>query len=369
MIQKKHMEKEKAFIVKAPEELKTPQQYEFSEIEEDLSLFSEEARPAAGKFLKEGGNNLTPKEHRLFNNARNAWWQEKYGFPYGNKIAREEVLRRKYAPSKELVIQQELQDRVFKAYKKNNAKEIQHINKIYEEQYPDQLEGIAVIFGLGRYLENQHYLDKHHSLRNEKTNKIVEDITQYQFLMTDFIRHNSSQKEFLMTFWELMEKLGKEVDQVNLVHRLRRSVLSQVAMFKIFEAMGKHPILAHPKEDAFRSIDLWTDQETVVQIKGARDLSASIIVKTDAISFPAIEVRDKNNKNLNYFTSKLSSSFQKFKIKVSKYQEIVKKKLSGYLIVVPYEKIDFVTGEPDEEVVAQVQEALREKEEIEKAVS
>lgn len=362
MLQKKHMEKEKAFIVKLPEEPKTPRQYESSEIRSDFSLFSEEAKSIIQKYLETGGESMTPQEYELFNDARNTWWQEKYGFPYGNKIAREEVLRRKYAPSKELVMQQELQNNFFQAYKENDTKEIQRINKVYEEQYPNQLEGVAVIFGLIPYLKNQHDLYENKFQQNEKTGEIVEEITQYQFLVTDFIKHNSNQKEFLTIFWEALETVAKDSGFLSGVHGLRRAVLSQVATLKIFETLGKHPTLSHPKEDAFRAIDIWTDKETVVQIKGAYDLSTSIIVKTDVISFPAIEVKDKNGQNMDFFASKLSSSFQKFKIKVSKYQKIVKKKLRGYLVVVPYEKFDFVTGEPDEEIIQQVKQALETKE-------
>lgn len=121
------MEKEKTFIVKPPEKQKSPKQYELSEMHDDLVLFPEEVRPLVEKHLE--GQALTLNEHGVLHRARNAWWQEKYGFSYDNKIAREEVLRRKYASAKEMTEQENMQKRLFQAFRDNNAKEIASLKK------------------------------------------------------------------------------------------------------------------------------------------------------------------------------------------------------------------------------------------------
>lgn len=350
------MEKEKAFIVKPPEKPKSPKQYELSEMHDDLILFPEDARPLVKKHLD--GQFLTPAEHAILHRARNVWWQDKYGFSYGNKIVREEVLRRKYASSEELTEQENMQKRLFQAFRDNNGEEIASLKNEYEKTYPVQLEGIAALFGLVPFFEAQEYLDKHKRGLDEETRQRLQSVTEYQFLLSDFVRHNSRDKKFLFVFWEALERAAEMSGQLKTMHQLRRSVLSSVALMKVFEALGKRPFLSHPGEDAFRSIDMWLDAESAIQVKGAFSRKQSLsVVDTDSIAFPAIEVKEDNGSQL--FNSHLSRQLQTFYAKIKNYETMVGKKLHGYFFVIPYEKFDFVTGEPDAEVVAEIKNALQ----------
>ncbi|MBU6415504.1 hypothetical protein KGQ34_04690, partial [Patescibacteria group bacterium] len=351
------MEKEKTFIVKPPEKQKSPKQYELSEMHDDLVLFPEEVRPLVEKHLE--GQALTLNEHGVLHRARNAWWQEKYGFSYDNKIAREEVLRRKYASAKEMTEQENMQKRLFQAFRDNNAKEIASLKKYYEENYSDQLEGIEILFGLNSFFETQKFLDTHKKDGwNEEVGQRVQSLTEYQFLLSDFVRHNARDKEFLSVFWEALERNAETSSHLKIMHQLRRSVLSGVALMKVFEALGKKPFLSHPSEDAFRAIDMWIDAESAVQVKGAFSREDSLsIVDTDSIAFPAVEVKESGSSKL--FNSHFSRHLQTFHAKIKNYEAVVGKKLRGYFVVIPYEKFDFVTGEPDEEIIQEVRHKLR----------
>src|SRR4051812_19099704 len=109
------------------------------------------------------------------------------------------------------------------------------------------------------------------------------------------------------------------------------------------------PKLSHPRDDAFNSIDLWSDASHAVQVKSTQEETPEI-VETDEITFPGTEVRHEGG--IGHFTSKLFHDAQRFRAKVDRYREIAHKPdLKGFFIVVPYSKVDFVTGEPDKELV------------------
>lgn len=349
----KEAEKTREFVVESLK-LKSPREYEKLEIQSDISGFSEETRPIVEKSLQ--GEILSYEEQKKLDGVLNEWWQDKYGFPHDNIVARKAVLRRKYAPSEELAKANELQERLFHALERQDQKGITRLKKIYEEKYPDQLEGIEVLFGLTTFLKTSERLrDKPKEVQREKRMKTFEDLTQYQFLLTHFIASNGRNKEFLNTFWQAAEKAAEKTKNLENLHILRRGVLSQVATLKTLEALGMKPKLSHPKEDAFYAIDLWTDEKSAVQIKGMRVGELSI-TETDKIGFPGTEIEHENV--VHHFDSYLSEELLKFRAKLSKYQSIIKKKIKGYFIVVPHAEFDFVTGQPSQKFINFVGEKL-----------
>lgn len=153
-----------------------------------------------------------------------------------------------------------------------------------------------------------------------------------------------------------MEQAAQETghDHLEILHRFRKSALSQVAILKVLEALGKRPRVAHPQEDAFHAIDLWMDQESVIQIKGGSKKAA--VIETDAISFPGIEVQGEDQ--TQHFNSFLSHHAQKFKTKISDYESVIGRKIKRFLVAIPYNKFDSVTGEPKEDFVEMIRKKI-----------
>ncbi len=341
----KEAEKTREFVVESLK-LKSPREYEKAEIQSDISAFPEETRPIVEKSLQ--GEILSYEEQKKLDGALNEWWHTKYGFSYNDIVSRKNVLRRKYASSEELAKANELQERLFHALERQDQKGIARIKKVYEEEYPDQLEGVVALFELTPFFEIQKEIEgRSRKTREERTN-MFKDLTQYQFLLTHFIAGNGRNKEFLSTFWQAAEKAAEKTKNLKNLHILRKGVLSQVAIFKTLEALGAKPKLSHPKEDAFYAIDLWTDEKSAVQIKGVRDGEPSVI-ETDKIGFPGAEIERENV--IHHFDSHLSEKLQKFKAKLSRYQSVIKKKIRGYFITVPHAEFDFITGQPSEEFI------------------
>ena len=338
------------FIPQPLEKIKKPEDHEWEEFQRALPMFPSKDREVLQKAFS--GQTLSKQETATLNTCRQDWWLESYGFPYEMKKQRRMMIRKKYMPSQERFEAKELQEQMFSAYKSQNEEKIKELRKAYEERYPDQLEGVMALLDFVPFLETEKSLDalrvKGEGFTKEMAS-LLENLTQYQFLLTDFITTNSGNKDFLTLFWNTIEQIASDTDNVRAFLKARRGVMGQVAAMKIFEAIGEHPKLSHPKEDAFRAIDGWIDTHRALQVKAYQGATPELL-ETDAISFPAVIT--ERNKEVRYASSHLAAEMNKFQMKVSKYKEIIgKKDLKGYLMVVPFGQFDFVTGEPNKEVV------------------
>lgn len=337
------------FITKGFEKIKTPEEYQWEEFRNAVSMFPESKREVLEKAFS--GKKLSKQETTLLNQCREEWWLESYGFPYNMKKERRMLMRKKHMPSQEQFEAKKLQEDLLSAYKTKDEEKITTLRKTYEQRYPDQLEGVMALLDFIPFLETEKSLDALRSVETGFTEKIgvlLEELTRYQFLLTDFIAANSEDKEFLTLFWDTLEQLAKDTDNFRAFLKNRRGIMGQVAAMKIFEAIGEHPKLSHPKEDAFRAIDGWIDTDRVLQVKAYQNTTPALL-ETDSVSFPGIIV--ERNQEVAYANSHLAAEMNKFQMKVSRYKEILGKDLKGYLMVVPFGSFDFITGEPNKEVV------------------
>ncbi len=337
-------------------EMKSARRYERDEILADISAWPKEVQPLVKKHF--AGKNLTPEEDQSFNAARRDWWHEKYGFSYDDKPARAETLRRKYAPSAEVVAAKKMQDEMFEAFKAGDSKRTDELQRQYAEAYPEQLEGVVALFNLVPFLERRKALESD-DLGPERRMKMIEENTQDQFILTHFVALNGGDKEYVRLFWEAAERLAKDKDRLGELNRLRRGVLSQVAVYKVFQALGLKPKLSHPKEDAFHATDLWSESGHAIQVKGHHEGGA--VISTDEISPSGVQVED--SRGFRHFDGYLNHEMQKFRLKVKQYGALLKKPMKGYLVQVPYSEFDAVTGEPTPKIIDFVRQHLPESQE------
>lgn len=331
-----------------PEQPKTPKKYLAEELESDLESFSEEKRELAKTYLK--GETLTPEQMSERSSVIGEWWQEKYGFPFRLKAAREETLRRKYAPPEEEREARELQNEFFAAVGADDEKKIGELKNKYFEKYPDQLEGVEILFGFGDFLKKQKRINEERE-RGRIDPERFKDLTESQFLLTHYLVQNRQDKEFLRKFWSVAEEIGKKTGTSEQLNILRLGLLGQAAVYKILKALGENPRLSHPREDAFSAIDLWAGREkSAVQVKLGKEITEPAVLKSDEVAFPAIQAKTKEKSR--YYSSKYFQDSSRFAMKIKKYGEMLGKNIEGYTLVVPRHKIDFITGEPTPELVA-----------------
>lgn len=348
------MERKELFFSSEKEQTKSPRQYLSEELESDLETFSGEERELAGTYLK--GEALTPEQQGERSFIIGKWWQEKYGFPFHLKAAREETLRRKYAPPEAERETRELQNDFFAAIEANDEQKTGELKKKYFEKYPDQLEGVEILFGVGDFLKKQKNLDKETG-RSRIDPERFKDLTEYQFLITHYIVQNQNDKEFLAKFWNVAEAVGKRTGTSEQLNILRLGLLGQAAVYKILKSLGENPQLSHPREDAFSAIDLWAGSEkSAVQVKLGKEVTEPAVLKSDAVAFPAIQAKTKEKSR--YYSSKYFQDSARFAMKIKKYGEMTGKNIEGYTLIVPRHKIDFITGEPAPELVEFFREKL-----------
>lgn len=336
------------------------EKYLNAELKADIEVFPAEARPLVMRFLN--GEKLTSHDQAKVDAARDEWWQDKYGFPFSLASAREEVLRRNHFPQgeqKAFILQQEF----LRAQQAGKDDVVKMLKKRYQEEFPEQLEGVEALFGLAEFLKKQKSFDEARGRKEgrlpetERTN-MFRDFTEYQFLFTHFIINAAEDRKFLEDFWAVGEAIAKGTGCLKEMQKLRRSLVSQAAVYHILKEIGDKPNLSHPDEDAFNAVDLWADHKTAIQIKGWNEEDPALF-ESDHLVFPSAQTGNSGKQrmfsSLEYFRGK---NYQ-FIGKIKKYGKVIKRDLSGYMMVVPYSKIDFVTGEPARELVDFFKEQMK----------
>lgn len=318
------------------------------ELRGDLEAFGAQERPFVERWLE--GEELDSGAWARFAYARSRWWQEKYGFPYKLRAEREEVLRRKYAPPEETARARALQEEFFAAMESGDDERIAELKQRYVAEFPDQLEGVEVLFAVRRMLEQQRVLDERREDPDYRAEREqYRDLTESQFLFTHFLVSNRKDKEMLGRFWVIAERVAKGLHALPNLNRLRRGLLSQVAAHATLDALGLNPMLSHPDEDAFRSVDLWAGTRTAVQVKGSMEVERPAVLTADTLAFPHIQTKHRSQRRA--YSAKLFHDSQRFRAKLQQYATQTGRALEGFLLVIPYSKIDFITGKPAEELV------------------
>ena len=348
---------QKPEIFVGPVKEQSAKAYERADLGEDIKTFNPHLRTLLHK--RSAGDPLSPEEQTLARDAIEKWWEDKYGFPYSNKVARKEVLMHKHAPSEHTRASQDAQTKLLEVIATGDEEEIRKKRRKYENEYPDQLEGITILFGLKDFFETQRTLQEGvYSGRDKKEfAKEKEELTQFHFLISHFVELNSNNKPFMKNFWHTLEHLSHRIDFRHEFDALKASTLTQVAVYKIFQELECNPRWAIPKEDAFHGIDLWADKDPV-QVKGTKRNKPSVY-EVDAVSFPGVEA--KIQRVAGHYNSSTFLESQILHGKWEEYAKVIGRSLKGYVIQVPYSEIDGDTGDPSSDLVETVRSALADK--------
>lgn len=336
------------------------------EVAKHLSAFSEDVRKFVKMWIEH--RMLTFAEQKRVQTAVDKWWMEVYGFPFSHQNAREQELMRKYAePETESM---KLFRSLLLAVERQDEEEIERLKAKYIGNFQEELEGVEVLFGIRDFLRKQRTVaalqeewkrGEGPELSDEVRMNLFRELTEYQFLFTHYILFNSTNKKFMEIFWQAAETMAVRAGFLKEFKDLRAGQISQVAVFKILEQLGRKPKLSHPEDDAFRAIDLWTEDHEAFQIKGWQE-DVPAVVESDHVSFPAASVDEPAQSQRTYYhTVDLMRKHDLFRAKVERYGRHIGRKIRSYFFVVPYPKIDPVTGEPSAELVDFFREEMKKR--------
>lgn len=333
-------------VVAAKQTLLPPvKQYETTEIRDHISEFDPKAQPIIERWLR--GEKRMPEDDKTFRDAVDTWWEQQYGFPYSQKTARNEALLQKYEPET-VKDRKALQEHLLSVINTGNEPRITRFKLEYMHAYPDQIEGVEVIFGLRDYLKKVSELDTlklwHHR------EPLIKDLTEYKFLMTHFLMANTADSAFLKLFWKTAEKIARRASSEKELAMLRTEMASQLAVHTILRTLGKNPKLALPEEDAYHAIDLWADVGEAVQIMTSERQDAAVI-ETDVIAFPAARTDTEYVRQFFSGQEWISRKNKAFRTKVDLYARRMGRTINAYMLVIPLNQIDRLTGEPSADLV------------------
>jgi len=354
------MAEKQIFVKSEIQEVLSPDKYIHKELLEDLSAIPEPARKIVAKALR--GETLESKERGIYDTARRDWWQNKYGFPITMKAARNEVLRKKYSPDEATEATRKIQVELISAIEAGDANQINKLKEIYQAEFPDQLEGVELLFGLPDFLAIDRKLKGAEKISPEKRRGMFRELTEFQFLITHYLITNGGEKDFLKLFWEVSDKVADKMNSLKTWQSIRRGVLGQVSSYRIIDAIGQKPVLSHPDEDAFNSVDLWSANETALQIKSSQYVTEPALMESDQMS--STSIKTSTEKDDLYFTDKYFHDNQSFNMSIKKLGEKTHRNIKGYFLVIPVSKIDFVTGEPDKGLIEFFKNKINQAEKI-----
>ncbi|MBX4198587.1 hypothetical protein KW782_04660 [Candidatus Parcubacteria bacterium] len=233
--------------------------------------------------------------------------------------------------------------------------ESQNLIRSFKDKYPENLEGITALEQLTAFFEEEKEQLKYRGDQSPEALKLRESLIQYQMLVAHFIIANGHDRELLEDFWKVSEDVVNQLEYNDGINFkvFRFGILTQVAVYKIFEKIKKDPRTPHPREDLTYKIDLWADENTPIQIKGRTVGSKFKILNLDDTGMDAQRKRNEGISEL------LLRHLKRFKKNVTRPgSPFGDENAKGLLVAIPHDTFDLVTGEPSEEVMRVAKEYL-----------
>lgn len=218
------------------------------------------------------------------------------------------------------------------------------------ETHSGKTEEAFLLEELGPFFEIEK---KHLQVRGQHTPEALElreQMIQYQDVLAHYIIAQGNDREALKSFWQRAEAIAEKSRAGGTFGSMRNGVLTQVAAYKIFEKIERQPRRPHPKEDLNLKVDLWIDQDTPIQIKGRTSGAPKVLALEDS------KVRKPGVSRL------LMKHLRKFKRNITRDQPINDEgELQAFLLALPRQTFDPVTGEPSQEAIEYVKEYFDQK--------
>ena len=216
------------------------------------------------------------------------------------------------------------------------------------EASPESTERMAVIASFPSFLDTSKKLKMEEIEDEDEILAAYRDVTEFQFLITHYVVSQAQDAPGLKEMWRQLREAAALKNEGQNFSMFQRGVVTQVATHRIFKELGFNPKISHPDEDAFKKIDMWSDDKHAVQIKGSAHENFGIY-ETDEVGPAPVEISE-DGKTRKLFDSQIRS----FRTKLKSFGNDVK----GYFIVIPSDKLDFATGEPSRELVELVKQKI-----------
>lgn len=220
------------------------------------------------------------------------------------------------------------------------------------KDFLDRAEEISAVFDLPDFLNNQAFLKEAKFASAEERGKFIQGLTEYFYLLTDFVEKNGGDRKYLEEFWSYFGKaaygMGMKAPQLE---ALRSGILGQVAMKSLLDQAGIPARLSTPREDAFYKIDFFVEDYWgkigAIQSKTSQEFEDfEIIEDQDKIALPNFILFDDEEDKV-FFTN-LIRQMQGFRAKTYAYAQAIGKPTKAYMFLLPRDEIDGINGRPSD---------------------
>lgn len=292
------------------------------------------------------GNWLTPNEISEVEWVIGEWWRKNFGFNFSNVARRNSVLRKVFLEKSDTISSKDamLELERFDA----TPEEKQNLKKIIIKEFPDEVQGIELVFGFPEYARTQMVLreKKNEGEDAEKVKNELLEVGEYLFTMVNFVQANNRDKEFLKIYWGTLREIAEKNGATNIFETMKSGVLAHIAGHEIMEELGVRPRSSKPREDVFFGIDEFGRKGEVIQYKASKNLNVlmgTIDEENGEFRYGVFE----NSANIKYITS--------LKVKLRKNLRsgaVVNN--TFYILEIPPQIYDAVTGKVRSEKIEEI---------------
>lgn len=181
----------------------------------------------------------------------------------------------------------------------------------------------------------------------------------HQGRLTEFFINNPDE-EVAADLWGALDKVSERhgPDAVRIGTAIRRGILTQVAMYNIFEKLGLNPKLTTPERDTLDQADFELgDTHHIVQVKSDQGIKQPItvrITKTQELAHPHITIAQGL-----HFSSLKDAGLTRLIESVNSYQQRHGgEAVTAYYIDLPYSQLNHNNGLPEVGLIKSMAEQL-----------
>ena len=184
-------------------------QFVLDEMLKNITEFSPITQLVIGKIQNQEKKSI--EEWNVYKYERDEWWMKRFGFSYNDLRRRIELLSKINSPK---IIKEERTALLWDfldALKDGDEERVKDLKDVFYSRFPDQLEGVTVLFEMLPFLQLSTEVGEDREYFHEQK-KHYEFLTQYQFLLTDFVIQNSDDADFMENFWRFLKRWLKMLD-------------------------------------------------------------------------------------------------------------------------------------------------------------
>jgi len=246
--------------------------------------------------------------------------------------------------------QEGLQTKLLRAFAYGKQDDINSCREEFLQTYPGDAGGIELLFATVKTLKEASILPGSQSTDPEGSRLLISKSENTQNF-AKYILKNSGNRKFLKQFWGYLQKTARWANIEDLFVKFKHNLITEVAAYRALSYAGVCPVFADPEEDILMAVDIKIrDGRDFVQVKGSPISDVFIVSSLDMSILKVQEIVKLIPEGLESGAGAFwKKVFDKFTEDTNFLETGLGRRVVSYLVVIPYGKCDFQTGEIEQE--------------------